>query len=143
MLQPEDLILEKDVAILTGDEAIVLWALEVASGASIAGKRALAAMKQVDINVASNPFMTLAYTDVNGGLVIISADDPGIHSSQNEQDNRYYAKIAKFPLLGFLSDFLPISINSWENAVKDIVPSKVLEINMNAFKTGRSLINNF
>ena len=56
-------------------------------------------MKHVGLNVASDPFMTLAYTGVNGGLVIISADDPGMHSSQNEQDNRYYAKMAKVPLL--------------------------------------------
>ncbi|MDD3519602.1 MAG: indolepyruvate ferredoxin oxidoreductase subunit alpha [Actinomycetota bacterium] len=74
-------------------------ALEVASGASLAGNRALAAMKHVGLNVASDPFMTLAYTGVNGGLVIVSADDPGMHSSQNEQDNRYYAKMAKVPLL--------------------------------------------
>lgn len=74
-------------------------ALEVASGASLAGKRALAAMKHVGLNVAADPFMTLAYTGVNGGLVIVSADDPGMHSSQNEQDNRYYAKMAKIPLL--------------------------------------------
>lgn len=139
MQQPEDLILKKEVAILTGNEAIALgaleagvrfasaypgtpsteileniaesgsiycqWsvnekvALEVASGASIAGKRAIVAMKHVGLNVASDPFMTLAYTGVNGGLVIISADDPGMHSSQNEQDNRYYAKMAKVPLL--------------------------------------------
>lgn len=74
-------------------------ALEAASGASMAGARALAAMKHVGLNVASDPLMTLSYTGVNGGLVIITADDPGIHSSQNEQDNRHYAKFAKIPLL--------------------------------------------
>jgi len=74
-------------------------AMEVASGASIAGARALVAMKHVGLNVAADPFMTLSYTGVNGGLVIVSADDPYMHSSQNEQDNRFYAKFAKVPML--------------------------------------------
>jgi len=74
-------------------------ALEVASGASIAGARVLVAMKHVGLNVASDPFMTLAYTGVNGGLVIVCADDPFMHSSQNEQDNRFYAKFARVPML--------------------------------------------
>ncbi|HZX46775.1 MAG TPA: indolepyruvate ferredoxin oxidoreductase subunit alpha, partial [Clostridia bacterium] len=74
-------------------------ALEVTAGASIAGARALAAMKHVGVNVAADPLMTLAYTGVNGGLVLVSADDPGLHSSQNEQDNRYYAKFGKMALL--------------------------------------------
>ena len=74
-------------------------ALEVASGASIAGARTLVAMKHVGLNVAADPFMTLSYTGVNGGLVIVSADDPYMHSSQNEQDNRFYAKFAKVPML--------------------------------------------
>jgi indolepyruvate ferredoxin oxidoreductase alpha subunit len=70
-------------------------ALENAIGASVAGARSLAAMKHVGVNVAADPLFTYAYTGVNGGLVLISADDPGTHSSQNEQDNRYYAKFAK------------------------------------------------
>lgn len=74
-------------------------ALEAASGASMAGARALASMKHVGLNLAADPLMTLSYTGVNGGLVIITADDPGIHSSQNEQDNRHYARFAKIPLL--------------------------------------------
>lgn len=74
-------------------------ALEVAAGASIAGARALAAMKHVGLNVAADPLFTLAYTGVNGGLVIVSADDPGLFSSQNEQDNRYYASHAKVAML--------------------------------------------
>lgn len=74
-------------------------AMEVAAGASIVGARALVAMKHVGLNVAADPFMTLAYTGVNGGLVVITADDPGMHSSQNEQDNRYYSKMAKIPML--------------------------------------------
>ncbi len=74
-------------------------AMEVATGASYAGVRALASMKHVGLNVASDAFMAAAITGVKGGLVVISADDPGIHSSQNEQDNRHYAELAKVPLL--------------------------------------------
>jgi len=74
-------------------------AMEVASGASIGGARTLVAMKHVGLNVAADPFMTLAYTGVGAGLVIISADDPHMHSSQNEQDNRFYSKFAKVPML--------------------------------------------
>ena len=74
-------------------------ALEAAAGASIAGARALAAMKHVGLNVAADPLFTLAYTGVNGGLVVITADDPGLFSSQNEQDNRFYASHAKLLML--------------------------------------------
>ena len=74
-------------------------ALEEAIGASIEGARVLAAMKHVGVNVAADPLMTLSYTGVGGGLVLVSADDPGMHSSQNEQDNRHYARFAKIPLL--------------------------------------------
>lgn len=74
-------------------------ALEVAIGASFAGARALVTMKHVGLNVAADPLMTQAYIGVNGGLVIVSADDPGMHSSQNEQDNRIYARFAKVPML--------------------------------------------
>jgi len=74
-------------------------ALEVGFGASLGGARTLVAMKHVGVNVAADPLMTLSYTGVGGGLVIISADDPGMHSSQNEQDNRYYARMAKIPML--------------------------------------------
>lgn len=70
-------------------------ALEVAVGASLAGARTLSAMKHVGVNVAADPLFTIGYTGVTGGLVLVSADDPGCHSSQNEQDNRYYAKFAK------------------------------------------------
>lgn len=73
--------------------------MEAASGASIMGARALTTMKHVGLNVAADPFFTMAYIGVNGGLVIINADDPGMHSSQNEQDNRYYALHAKVPML--------------------------------------------
>ncbi len=74
-------------------------ALESAIGASISGARSLSAMKHVGLNVAADPLFTFAYTGVNGGMIIVSADDPGLHSSQNEQDNRYYAKAAKVPML--------------------------------------------
>jgi len=74
-------------------------ALEVAAGASMAGARALAAMKHVGLNVAADPLFTLAYTGVGGGLVVVTADDPGLFSSQNEQDNRYYAQHAKLAML--------------------------------------------
>ncbi len=74
-------------------------ALETAIGAAAGGVRALAAMKHVGLNVAADPLFTLSYTGVNGGLVIISADDPSMHSSQNEQDNRHYARAAKVCML--------------------------------------------
>ncbi|MDH7602490.1 MAG: indolepyruvate ferredoxin oxidoreductase subunit alpha [Armatimonadota bacterium] len=74
-------------------------ALEVAIGASFAGARALAAMKHVGLNVALDPLMTFAYIGATGGLVIVSADDPSMHSSQNEQDNRTLAKFARIPVL--------------------------------------------
>ncbi len=70
-------------------------ALETVIGASMAGARTLAAMKHVGVNVAADPLFTIGYTGITGGLVLVSADDPGCHSSQNEQDNRYYAKFAK------------------------------------------------
>ena len=74
-------------------------ALEVATGAAIGGRRALAAMKHVGVNVAADPLFTVSYTGIKGGLVIVTADDPEMHSSQNEQDNRNYAKFAKVPML--------------------------------------------
>ena len=73
-------------------------AVESCIGASFAGLRAIAVMKHVGVNVASDPIFTLAYTGCNAGLIIITADDPGMHSSQNEQDNRWYSKSAKIPM---------------------------------------------
>ncbi len=87
------------------DEIYAEWspnekvALDGAIGAAYAGKRALAAMKHVGLNVAAEALFYSSYTGFEGGLVIISADDPAMHSSQNEQDNRYYAKFAKVPML--------------------------------------------
>ncbi|MCK5129755.1 MAG: indolepyruvate ferredoxin oxidoreductase subunit alpha [Clostridiales bacterium] len=74
-------------------------ALEVGIGASFAGARTMVCMKHVGLNVAADPLFTASYTGVNGGLVIVVADDPGMHSSQNEQDSRYYAKAAHVPML--------------------------------------------
>ena len=74
-------------------------ALEVAYGASIAGARSFASMKHVGVNVAADPLFTAAYNGVGGGFILLSADDPGMHSSQNEQDNRHYAKASKIPML--------------------------------------------
>jgi indolepyruvate ferredoxin oxidoreductase, alpha subunit len=74
-------------------------ALEVAIGAAFAGEKAMAVMKHVGVNVAADPLFTVSYTGTNGALVIITADDPSLHSSQNEQDNRNYAKFAKIPML--------------------------------------------
>ena len=74
-------------------------AMEVAAGSSFAGARTLVTMKHVGVNVAADPLFTLAYTGVNGGLVFVSADDPAMYSSQNEQDNRGYGLFAKLPVL--------------------------------------------
>ncbi|MEG0972959.1 MAG: indolepyruvate ferredoxin oxidoreductase subunit alpha, partial [Lachnospiraceae bacterium] len=70
-------------------------AVEVAGSASMAGARSFAAMKHVGLNVAADPLLTLAYEGVNGGLIVMTGDDPGMHSSQNEQDNRYYSIFGK------------------------------------------------
>lgn len=74
-------------------------ATEVAFGAAMAGARAMTCMKHVGVNVAADPIFTAAYTGVNGGLVLCCADDPAMHSSQNEQDSRYYARAAHIPML--------------------------------------------
>jgi indolepyruvate ferredoxin oxidoreductase alpha subunit len=74
-------------------------ALDVAIGAAYGGRRALAAMKHVGLNVASESLFYAAYTGLNAGLVVVTADDPGMHSSQNEQDNRHYGPFAKVPIL--------------------------------------------
>ncbi|MBR4748261.1 MAG: indolepyruvate ferredoxin oxidoreductase subunit alpha [Abditibacteriota bacterium] len=71
---------------------------EVAIGASFAGARSMTTMKHVGLNVAMDPLMTFSYVDGNGGMVVVSADDPGMHSSQNEQDNRNVARFARIPM---------------------------------------------
>ena len=74
-------------------------AAEVSIGASMAGARAMSCMKHVGLNVAADPLFTLSYTGVNAGMIIGVADDPGMHSSQNEQDSRHYAIASKVPML--------------------------------------------
>ena len=74
-------------------------ALETGMGAAFGGARALVVMKHVGVNVAADPLFTLSYTGLRGGLVLVTADDPEMHSSQNEQDNRHYARFAKIPML--------------------------------------------
>jgi indolepyruvate ferredoxin oxidoreductase alpha subunit len=74
-------------------------AMEASIGVSYAGKRAMTCMKHVGLNVAADPFMNSAITGANGGLVVVSADDPSMHSSQNEQDSRYFGKFAQIPIL--------------------------------------------
>lgn len=87
------------------DEIYAEWApnekvaLEVGIGAAMAGRRTIVSLKHVGLNVAADPFCTFAYTGTPTGLVVVCADDPEMHSSQNEQDNRYYAKLAKVPML--------------------------------------------
>ncbi len=87
------------------DEIYAEWspnekvAMEVAIGASMSGVRSLASMKHVGVNVASDPLYTVSYIGVNGGLVLVAADDPGLYSSQNEQDSRAVARAAKIPVL--------------------------------------------
>ncbi|MGB9659802.1 MAG: indolepyruvate ferredoxin oxidoreductase subunit alpha [Nitrososphaerales archaeon] len=89
----------KDLGIYMEYSTNEIVAVEVAAGASLCGVRALSSMKHVGLNVASDALITLAYTGVRGGLVIVSADDPSCWSSQNEQDNRYYALLANLPCL--------------------------------------------
>ena len=74
-------------------------AMEAAFGASLAGRRSFCGMKHVGLNVAADPLFTIAYTGVNGGMIVGVADDAGMHSSQNEQDSRHYARAAKLPML--------------------------------------------
>jgi len=74
-------------------------AMEVGIGVSYGGGRAIVTMKHVGLNVAADPLFTVSYTGVSGGLVVLVADDPGMHSSQNEQDSRHYARAAKVPML--------------------------------------------
>ncbi len=74
-------------------------AMETALGVSYAGKRGMVSMKHVGLNVAADPFINSAITGANGGLLVVSADDPSMHSSQNEQDSRYYGKLAMIPIL--------------------------------------------
>ena len=95
----------ENMAKYSKDEVYCEWApnekvaLEVTIGASMGGARAICCMKHVGVNVAADPLFTAAYTGVRGGLVLVAADDPGMHSSQNEQDSRFYARSAHVPML--------------------------------------------
>lgn len=95
----------ENMAKYSKDEVYCEWApnekvaLEVAIGASMGGARAICCMKHVGVNVAADPLFTAAYIGVRGGLVLVAADDPGMHSSQNEQDSRFYARSAHVPML--------------------------------------------
>ncbi len=93
---------------LNQDRPLAVWctnektAYEEALGVSYVGRRALVTMKHVGLNVAADPFVNSALLNIRGGLVLLAADDPGMHSSQNEQDSRFYADFAKGSLSGAL-----------------------------------------
>jgi indolepyruvate ferredoxin oxidoreductase alpha subunit len=88
----------KDFGIYAEWSVNEIVATEVAAGASMAGVRSIVSMKHVGLNVAADAAMTLAYTGVEGGMVIVVCDDPGMHSSQNEQDTRYFSVHSNLPL---------------------------------------------
>ncbi len=99
-------------------------AFEVAYGASLAGARSVAVMKMVGLNVASDPFMSAAYLGVRGGLVVVVADDPGPHSSQTEQDSRFFGWFAKVPVLdpGTPAEALEMTLRAFDLSEKYQVP---------------------
>ncbi len=99
-------------------------ALELASAAAISGSIALCCMKQVGLNVAADPLFSVAYTGVNGALVLVSADDPGPHSSQTEQDSRLYAYSAKIPVLDLATpeDAYHLTLKAFEISHKFSIP---------------------
>ncbi len=101
-------------------------ALEVAMGASYGGVRALAAMKHVGLNVAADPFFAASVTGVRGGLVLVCCDDPGMHSSQNEQDNRHYARFAKVPILEPTDSQEAYSLMEWAFGISEEFDTPVL-----------------
>lgn len=93
-------------------------AMEAAIGMSYAGKRAIVTMKHVGLNVAADPYMNSALTGANGGLIVAVADDPSMHSSQNEQDSRFYGKFALLPYLGKQINRKPMT---WQNMVSNFL----------------------
>jgi indolepyruvate ferredoxin oxidoreductase alpha subunit len=101
-------------------------ALEVAMGASYGGVRALASMKHVGLNVAADPFFAVSVTGVRGGLVVVCCDDPGMHSSQNEQDNRHYARFAKVPILEPSDSQEAYSLMEWAFKISEEFDTPVL-----------------
>ena len=101
-------------------------AMEVALGAAYGGVRAMVSMKHVGLNVASDPFMAASTTGVDGGLVVVSCDDPGEHSSQGEQDNRHYAKFAKVPMLEPTDSHEAYQLMIWAFSISEEFDTPVL-----------------
>jgi indolepyruvate ferredoxin oxidoreductase alpha subunit len=105
-------------------------AMEAALGMSYAGKRAMVAMKHVGLNVAADGFINSAITGVNGGLIVVVADDPSMHSSQNEQDSRFYGKFA----------FVPVYEPSTQQEAYDMISPRALHIQGLPFSFVRSFL---
>jgi len=101
-------------------------AMEAAFGASLAGKRAFCGMKHVGLNVAADPLFTVSYTGVNAGLVIGVADDAGMHSSQNEQDSRHYARASKIPMLEPSDSSEALAFTKWAYEISEQFDTPVL-----------------
>ncbi|MFC1846621.1 indolepyruvate ferredoxin oxidoreductase subunit alpha [Chloroflexota bacterium] len=115
-------------------------AMEVALGASYAGVRTLVSMKHVGLNVAGDPFMAASITGVKGGLVVITADDPGMHSSQNEQDNRHYARLAKVPMLEPANSQQAYDIMPYAFAISEEFDTPVLVRSTTRISHSRSVV---
>jgi len=112
-------------------------AMDAAIGAAYAGKRAMVAMKSVGMNVAADSFFYAVYTGVRGGLVIVVADDPGMFSSQNEQDNRQYGRFAKMPVLEpsdsqEMKDFMGVALDLSEQWETPVIVRTVMRISHSA-----------
>src|SRR3989304_2335321 len=127
---PATEILETIAEVSRGFGIYVEWsineivAMEVAAGASMAGVRSIVSMKHVGLNVAADAAMTLAYTGVEGGMVIVVCDDPAMHSSQNEQDTRYFSVHSNLPLLdaGSPQEALDMTREAYEMSEKLQLP---------------------
>jgi len=143
---PSTEIIEAMAVLSDRDDVYVEWssnekvALEVAIGASIAGVRAMACMKHVGVNVAADPLMSAAYMGVNGGLVLVTADDPGMHSSQNEQDNRWYGKFAHIPVLEPSDSAEALSFTAAAFALSEQFDTPVLLRSVTRISHARSLV---
>ncbi|MCK4696908.1 MAG: indolepyruvate ferredoxin oxidoreductase subunit alpha, partial [Dehalococcoidia bacterium] len=101
-------------------------ALEVGMGAAYGGVRALVSMKHVGLNVAADPFFAASTTGIIGGLVVVSCDDPGEHSSQGEQDNRHFAKLAKVPVLEPTDSQEAYDLMDWAFSISEDFDTPVL-----------------
>lgn len=118
-------------------------AMEAALGMSYAGKWTLVCMKHVGLNVAADVYMNMAVTGVNGGMVVAVADDPSMHSSQNEQDSRYYGRFAMLPVLepADQQEAYQMAISGLERGISEIFSKKganIVAINLKAFHAGRA-----